>query len=555
MVEVLITISVIVIMTTIAVPQLNGAINRSRDNERASKITIISEALEKFYQQNGEYPPCTDLTKSSQTVVTDTLKQVDPVVLTAPGAAAGTNSITCDVNGVNNFAYKINTDGSYTLTYTKEADNIAVPLIGRYSSINTLGDTVISPTLINNNQIDISWTAVTDATQYRVQRSTDSSFATGVTDITTTELAMSSVDLTSGVRYYFRIMAKSINASSNWIAVNYATTITTPAAPVVTANTAGDITTWSWPAVVCSVGTANYQYRHTSAGFDSGLVATTNLSVQFTTIVENQTYTVAVQSRCSTTDTSSDWSGASSVNYTRPPSLPALGGTLESYTWAQIEQIANAGQGSSYFQIGNTKNITLSTGEVVTLQIYDFNHDDKTSGGKANITFGLKNLLADLRRMQPSDQTAGGWNASEMRTWMGSTLYGQLPESLRTVIKSVNKLASGGYYSPSVATSVDKLFIFSASEVFGSNTNWQNEGVQYPIFTDNSSRIKKLSNGTGSAYDWWTRTPPLLNSSPLTVSLDRYQQVVDVGDYIQYKGSAWNGWTSSSFGVCFGFSI
>ena len=33
------------------------------------------------------------------------------------------------------------------------------------------------------------------------------------------------------------------------------------------------------------------------------------------------------------------------------------------------------------------------------------------------------------------------------------------------------------------------------------------ESVQLPIFTDNSSRIRKTYNGTGSAVDWWLRSP------------------------------------------------
>ena len=50
--------------------------------------------------------------------------------------------------------------------------------------------------------------------------------------------------------------------------------------------------------------------------------------------------------------------------------------------------------------------LTLSTGERVTLQIYGFDQDNLTVGGKAGITFGLKNIMSSARRMDMEDSNS-----------------------------------------------------------------------------------------------------------------------------------------------------
>ena len=80
-----------------------------------------------------------------------------------------------------------------------------------------------------------------------------------------------------------------------------------------------------------------------------------------------------------------------------PSSGPPKGKTLNEYTWDEISYISSNGLAGEYgFQVGDEKNITLSTNEALTLAIMDFDHDDLADGtGKAGMTFGLKNLMTD----------------------------------------------------------------------------------------------------------------------------------------------------------------
>lgn len=221
--------------------------------------------------------------------------------------------------------------------------------------------------------------------------------------------------------------------------------------------------------------------------------------------------------------------------------------TLENATWEQIAAASADDTASSKWGIGDEKTITLTTGEEVTLQILGFNHDDLADGsGKAGITFGMKNLLATKYAMNGSNSNDGGWNLSKMRSSTMATLLSQLPTDLSSVIKQVSKKTTAGTKSTDITTSTDKLFLFSEVELDGTTTTgYADEGVQYDYWESHNTandRIKKLSNGGGSAYSWWLRSP---NTSYATY----FRYIHYNGGVISIVGA------SDSVGVCFGFCI
>ena len=212
-------------------------------------------------------------------------------------------------------------------------------------------------------------------------------------------------------------------------------------------------------------------------------------------------------------------------------------------TWAQIDAASTSGNIPSTWVVGSEKDITLSTGEVLTLVIVGINHDDLADGsGKAGLTIGLKNLMAETRSMNSSNTNAGSFVGSAMYSWMIGTLMTQLPEDLQSVIKTVNKKSAEGGWSSTIRTDAIKMFLFAEIETFGlAQYSVEGEGEQYSYFTDVANRIKYLSNGSMAKKYWFLR-------SPIESGTTGFCSIGDDG--YNHSSSA-----SKSYGVCFGFCV
>lgn len=195
--------------------------------------------------------------------------------------------------------------------------------------------------------------------------------------------------------------------------------------------------------------------------------------------------------------------------------------TLQDTPWSAIAAISEAGFASDYFQIGDEKRINLTApiglGEPITFRIEDFNHDNLVSGGKAGISFGMRNLLETKYQMNSTDTKAGGYKSSIMRSTHIPAILAKLPADLKAVIKPVIKKGIDGGSPAAIQTTEELLWLFASIELGDAPTTHNlmgAEGEAYPLFVDNKSRIKYLSDGAGVNESYWTRTPGAL--SPTT---------------------------------------
>ena len=221
--------------------------------------------------------------------------------------------------------------------------------------------------------------------------------------------------------------------------------------------------------------------------------------------------------------------------------LPSIGTSFSSMSWSNINNVLKYSDPQSYFNVGDAKSISIN-GTSYNIKIYDFNHDDLADGsGKAKMTLGLANCLSTYYAMNSSNTNVGGWGSCALRTTLQDTIFNQLPSELRALIKKVKKKTSAGNQSSTIKTTEDTLFLFSEVELFGSTTySKSGEGTQYPIFTNNSSRVKKQGD-SGSAYRWWERSPYASNATNFCG--------------VASDGSANYNNASNTIGVCFGFCI
>lgn len=220
------------------------------------------------------------------------------------------------------------------------------------------------------------------------------------------------------------------------------------------------------------------------------------------------------------------------------PTLPPIGQTLESCSWADIDVISKAGKAEEYFLVGDTKSIAIG-GVAYTVEIIDFNHDDLSNGGKAGITFGLVNCLNEYGQMNASASNSGSWESSAMRAKLNDTIFTTLPTDLQKVIKSVVKKTSAGSQQSDLVSTHDKLFLFSEVEVFGAVTySIAGEGVNYARFTTTDARIRKVKT---TASSWWERSPRKEYSTHFC--------------YVSNAGKAAVNSANGNSGVAFGFCV
>lgn len=214
-------------------------------------------------------------------------------------------------------------------------------------------------------------------------------------------------------------------------------------------------------------------------------------------------------------------------------------------TWAEIKAAVQAGINgldlSEYWSVGDTKLVTLTTNEVIELQIAGFNHDTYSDGVTAPVTLVMKNCLNTTSVMNSSNTNAGGYPASAMKTYVETNIYDKLPADLKTIVAPVKKKWYTTYNQTSSLTEGNyNVWLLSEMEVFGTNTYTigTGEGSKYPIFTDNASRIKKVN---GTANNWW------LGSCYKDYS-DSFVRVISNGS-VRYNTA------SFSFGVAVGLCV
>jgi prepilin-type N-terminal cleavage/methylation domain-containing protein len=295
LVEVIVAISVIAILASLVTIGFGHIQADARDSQRNVSTTTLAEALEKYYDKNGEYPSCSVLTASVSTV--QQALDITSNILKTPNATTD-NSIVCtDITSQTDgdvFAYV--GDGStscstgasclqYTLKYKEEATGEVVSIESRRKvGITTSGGTTLTATPNGQTAINLSWTAVQNSLSYTVQRSTTNTFPTGVSTVTTSETTTTKAQtgLRPGTTYYFRLQSVASTGTGQWTDPVAAATDNIPA-PSITA--ASQTSGRNGIALTLSNSTGANAYsiqRATNSSFSSGLVTFTSSTNSYT---------------------------------------------------------------------------------------------------------------------------------------------------------------------------------------------------------------------------------------------------------------------------------
>ena len=184
-------------------------------------------------------------------------------------------------------------------------------------------------------------------------------------------------------------------------------------------------------------------------------------------------------------------------------------------SWEEIIAACADGTYNTKYSVGDTKLLNLGSEGFVAMQIAAFDADTLADGsGKAPISWISEQLLKTDHRMNPkvvinSDNTyqegtgsIGGWEKSEMRSYLIDTIKPLIPTNVSNAIKPVTKTQPASNTSGSLftQTTTDDIWIPSHIEMFGSSS------LYYPLFQDTkANRIKKKLDST-SAFYWCLRS-------------------------------------------------
>ena len=97
--------------------------------------------------------------------------------------------------------------------------------------------------------------------------------------------------------------------------------------------------------------------------------------------------------------------------------------------WNTIKKAQADGKLQELLQVGDELDITLKTGEELTVQA--------VGTTERGLIFLLKDCMKDEHGMNKRMTSKGGWRDSEMRLWLNGTIIHMLPDELREMINYV----------------------------------------------------------------------------------------------------------------------
>ena len=199
-------------------------------------------------------------------------------------------------------------------------------------------------------------------------------------------------------------------------------------------------------------------------------------------------------------------------------------------SWEALKAAVADGSIKEMLHSGDEIPVTLKNGEnVIFVVTYDEN-------GK--IYFVLRDCLADEHRMNKEWTNESGWAATEMRTYLNSTIFALLPDDLQAVI-APTKIAQ--IIKGERVECEDNLFLISKTQAFGKGswTEYEPDDTHLDIFKTERDRVKECGNN--GTWFWWLRSPYSSHGTAFCIVNHN-----GISNYSNANGSG---------GVAFGFCI
>lgn len=180
---------------------------------------------------------------------------------------------------------------------------------------------------------------------------------------------------------------------------------------------------------------------------------------------------------------------------------------LEENSWQLIASVSKDGKARDYWKLGDEKSFTLIGGGELTAVICDFDKDELEQGGRAGISFGIKELMpGSAVAMNDTNSNLGGYAASLLAKHVQETVLPDFPQELRAVITAVRKYMGSGGTSPELTSARLELFPPSEEELSGNMLYSMNgEGSRY-AFYETGGKAANTQRDISTVRSYWTRS-------------------------------------------------
>ena len=221
--------------------------------------------------------------------------------------------------------------------------------------------------------------------------------------------------------------------------------------------------------------------------------------------------------------------------------------TFATDTWEEIANKVKSGNASKY-RVGSEKEVEIAGHNFTVRVANNTTPEECTRENFSQTACGFVVEFVDILMigsMNPSNTNVGGWPTTEARELANGEYFYYLPSDLQKVIIDTNVISGHGSVSGETNfTSTDKLYLLSAHEVYGTesdlsenDTAWNNtRQLDYykarNVTADGhwSSAMKWYNiNDNEIAYSWWLRAAFSNNAS--------YFLRVDGGGNWSYNGA------------------
>lgn len=447
-------------------------------------------------------------------------------VTTCAGASVTCSDGATTLEGTGSTEFELPNVGNWTVTATLDGESVS-------EVVEVSGALLYEVDLMITSGIAV--TAQPDKTTYFIGEEFDPE---GMV-VTATFADDTTADVTEDCTFSPETMA----AGTQSVTITYVRAGVTKTATVAVA-----VRTLDHIAVTTPPNKTAYKYGETFQ--PAGMVVTAYYTDETSRTVTGYTYSpTGALATGNTTITVSYAEGGVTKTDTQAITVTAISNTLNSNSWATIKAVSDAGQGANYWDVGDTKQITIN-GKVgntnisnlaINVFIIGFNHNASREGsnrihfkigkigntqvGLCDSEYGNYTSTSGAFTMNTSNTNSGGWANSHMRkTVLGSdasptspranTLLAALPADLRAVMKPITKYSDntgGGNNTASYVTSTtDYLPLLSEFEYHGArtyaNSAEQNFQQQYAYYQAGNSKVHYKHNATGTAAYAWCRS-------------------------------------------------